>query len=203
MKKLMFFLLAISYVSVYGQEVFLKTGMNYTSYNFSSYSAVPAVLEIQNGQGSFYELGINKFFNKGNNLGYKLSVTLNEYNALASSPLNNYTWNTSYLGVQGMVLYRPIKTARLNLDIHGGLLINKMVYGKQTINRMIYDLNSNIEFNGLYVHTTIGSEGDVKFSDKMSLLVGYQFSYSIIQNRSAEETYFLNHQIQFGIKYKL
>ena len=205
MKKWSIFLILILYYSVHGQEIYLKTGKNYTNYKYTSFSPLPSSIDLNAGQGVFYEFGINNFFKKEGVLGYKIGFSLNEYNAIASSISNFYSWNTSSMGVQGMAFFRPIKKSRLNLDLFGGLLFNKMIYGKQIINNTVYDLHSSNEFNGIYVHPIVGTELGIRCIDKMSILIGYQFSFStgVLQNRLREQTTFINHQIQFGIQYKL
>lgn len=199
-------LIVLSFSKIfYSQELFLKTGKNFTIYNYSSLTAQPLAIDLNAGNGQFYEIGISKLFKGSNSIGYNASLSLNEYNTSAMSLSNFYSWNTIYLGVQGSIYYRVTRTSRFNTGVFGGLLFNKMVYGKQIINRTIYDLNSNNEFNGVFVHPILGFDSKIYCNSNLSFIIGYQFSVStgILQNRLREQTSFINHQIQFGLNYSL
>jgi hypothetical protein len=189
----------------YSQDLFLKTGKNFTNYNYSSLTVQPIAIDLNAGNGQFYEFGMSKLFKNSSKIGYNTSLTLNEYNASAMSVSNYYSWNTFYVGAQGSIYYRTINTSRFNTRFFGGLLFNKMIYGKQVINNSIYDLNSNNEFNGVYVHPILGLDSKIYCNSNLSFIIGYQFSVSTgsLQNRLREQTSFINHQIQFGLSYKL
>lgn len=192
-------------VHLNSQQVFFKTGKNYTNYNFSTLSAIPVALQFNNIGGQFYEFGFSNGLKKIKNVGYKFSLNMNDYNSVANSSSNFYEWNTTYAGAQGVFYYRWIHFKKISSEINAGLLFNKMIYGKQIINRVVYDLHSNNEFNGIYVHPVIGTNVSLERSDWIAFVLGYQFSFStgILQNRLREQTSFINHQIQFGIQFKL
>jgi hypothetical protein len=192
-------------INLNAQQVFFKTGKNYTNYNFSSLSGIPVALQFNNGDGQFYEFGFSNSFKKVKNAGYKFSLNMNDYNALAHSTANFYEWNTTYVGVQGVFYYRWIQLKKISSEINAGLLFNKMIYGKQIINKAVYDLHSNNEFNGILVHPVVGTNISLERNDWIAFVLGYQFSFSssILQNRLREQTSFINHQIQFGIQFKL
>lgn len=204
-KCILILLLIFSSKFIYSQDLFMKTGKNFTTYNYSSLTAQPLAIDLNAGNGQFYEFGMSKLFKGSNTIGYNASLSLNEYNASAMSVSNFYSWNTFYLGAQGSIYYRVIRTSRFNSGLFGGLLFNKMIYGKQIINKSIYDLNSNNEFNGVYVHPIVGLDSRIFCNSNLSFIIGYQFSFStgILQNRLREQTSFINHQIQFGIQFKL
>ena len=203
-KNILILLLMFFSKFIYSQDLFLKTGKNFTTYNYSS-TAQPLAIDLNAGNGQFYELGMGKLFKGSNTIGYNTSLSINEYNASAMSVSNFYSWNTLYIGVQGSIYFRAVKTSRFNAGLFGGLLFNKMIYGKQIINKSIYDLNSNNEFNGVYVHPILGLDSRIHCNSNLSFIIGYQLSISsgILQNQLIEQTSFINHQIQFGLSYTL
>jgi hypothetical protein len=76
-KLIMLMMIVMSYQSIQSQEIYFKTGKNFTQYDYKSdTNSSPS---LQAGSGNFYEIG---YVMKLNNekLKYAIDLSLNEYN---------------------------------------------------------------------------------------------------------------------------
>lgn len=203
MRKLSLLLIAIIAISnSYSQEVYFLTGSNFTKYNFKS-SNEPMVTALQSGTGSNYEIGYYFPLNS-DEFSYSAGITLNEFNALAGSPANNYQWNTKYLGAQSALNYTYSVSNAFQIALKGGLNLSKIIYGKQNINGVIYDLIDQKEFSGVFVSYFAGTHFNYKFNDLGYISLGYGLFNSInTSNSTQEKVAFNSTQIQFGIHFNI
>jgi len=197
---LLILLLAIS--NSYSQEVYILTGTNFTNYNFST-QVEPMNTKLQEGTGSFYEVGYDFSLNS-DALSYSAAVTLNEYNALAGSLANTYSWQTKYAGAQMSLNYLHKVTKRFKLGLRAGVNLSKIVYGKQNSNGVIYDLLDQKEFSGIYFSYFGGASANYKLNDSGYLSIGYGYSNGLnTANSTQEKIIFNNQQILFGIHFNI
>ena len=191
-----------AFVNSYSQEVYFLTGSNFTKYNFNS-QVEPMVTALQAGTGSFYEVGYDFSLNS-DVLSYSLAFTLNEYNALAGTPVASYSWQTKYAGAQMSLNYLQKVTKRFKFGLRAGLNISKIIYGKQNINGVIYDLSDQKEFSGLYFSYFGGASVNYKLNDSGYLSFGYGYSNGLnTANSTQEKVIFNNQQILFGIHFNI
>lgn len=186
----------------YSQEVYFLTGTNFTNYNFSS-QGEPMVTQIQSGAGSFYEVGYDFSLNS-DALSYSAAVTLNEYNAIAGSPASSYSWQTKYAGGQMSLNYLRKATNRFKYGFRAGFNLSKIVYGKQNLDGIVYDLLDQKEFSGLCFSFFGGVSANYKLNDSGYLSIGYGYSNGLnTSNSTQEKVTFKNQQIQFGIHFNI
>jgi hypothetical protein len=202
MKKLALLLsIFCSFQNIHSQEVYFKTGKNFTNYTFKSDSE--SSNNLQAGSGSFYEMGYVIPL-KNDKLNYAIGLILNEYNALGGDSANTYSWNTEYLGIQNSLVYYFLRRDRFDVAVNTGLGISTLLYGKQEINGTYYDLSSQKEFSGLLILPGFGVQGRYSITRSSYLGLGYQFSKSFnLSNSSDEKLSFNTHQIQFGIHFNI
>lgn len=200
-----FYLLLIvllAFSNSYSQEVYFLTGTNFTNYNFTS-KAAPMVTSLQTGTGSFYELGYNFSLNSGA-LSLSGALTLNDFNALGGTPANSYSWQTKYAGAQAALNYCYTATKKFTLGVRAGLNFSNIVYGKQNLNGVVYDLLTQKEFSGLYYSHFGGVNVNYKLNDSGYLSLGYGYSSGFnTANTTQEKVIFNNQQIQFGIHFNV
>ena len=186
----------------YSQEVYFLTGSNFTKYNFKS-SNEPMTTALQSGTGSNYEIGYYFPLNS-DEFSYSAGITLNEFNALAGSPANNYQWNTKYLGAQSAFNYTYSVSNAFQIALKGGVNLSKIIYGKQNINGTIYDLINQKEFSGALFCYFAGLHANYKFNDLGYLSLGYGFLNGLnTSNSTQEKVSFNSQQIQFGIHFNI
>ena len=203
MKHSYFFLLTLLFTfSLSAQQLFLKTGLNNTSYHFEApnYSDI----NLRAASGTFYELGYEHKF-KDSKLSYLGSVTLNQFNANASNASTSYSWQTSYLGVQNLISYLIFSSENnFNVDLKVGLNTATIIKGEQFINTTFYDIKNQEEFSGIVLQSIIGCNANYKVSDALFMSLGYNFSNAYnVSNSSQEKVTFINHQIQFGLHFPI
>jgi len=202
MKKLLLgalMLLGISMANA--QEMYLKTGKNYTTFNYKSDAAnAPALLA---GSGDFYELGYVMTLNN-EKLKYAIGLALNEHNAMGGDVANSYAWNTQYLGVQNTFSIAFVNAKGFELTANGGLGLSSLLYGKQDINGYYMNLASQKEFAGLWVAPKLGLQAAYKIDNDFYLSIGYAYEKSFnLSNSSPEKLDFTTNQLQFGLHLKL
>ena len=186
----------------YSQEVYFLTGSNFTKYNFKS-SAVPMATALQSGTGSNYEIGYY-FPLKSDEFSYSAGITLNEFNAQAGSPANNYQWNTKYLGAQSTLNYTYSVSNAFQIALKGGMNLSQIIYGKQNSNGSIYDLINQKEFSGALLSYFVGFQANYKFNNLGYLSLGYGFLNGInTSNSTQEKVSFNSQQIQFGVHFNI
>jgi hypothetical protein len=202
MKKIMLgalLLLGISMANA--QEMYLKTGKNYTTYNYKSDTG--NALALLAGSGDFYELGYVMTLNN-EKLKYAIGLALNEHNAMGGDMANSYAWNTQYLGLQNTFSIAFVNNNGFEVSANGGLGLATLIYGKQDINGYYVDLASQKEFSGFWVSPKLGLQAAYHLDNDLFLSLGYAFEKSFnLTNSSSEKLDFTTNQIQFGLHIKL
>jgi hypothetical protein len=199
MKKITLLLFGIlTLTNCYSQEMHFETGSNFTQYVFRSSNGSSST-QSHSGSGTVYKIGFSKTLNK-DLFSYELGLSLNEYNAIAGSSSNSYKWNTSYLGLQNTIGFVLLKKNNFKFFAQVGFNFSTIIFGKQEINGIIYDLKSQDEFAGLILIPSAGLQSKYKWKDYGHLSLSYNFSKSISPfNATDEKLSFKTNQILFGI----
>ena len=173
-------------------------GRNFTTYDYTN-SEGNSNDNIEGSSGAAYELGY--VFSLGDKLGLAAGLTLNEFNATGGNQVNNYSWETNYLGVQGILKYAILDNlSGFGLNINGGVNLNHIVNGKQKINGQTFDLTDNDEFKGLFVQPIIGLDAKYQISETFALGLGYHYSKNFgLTNSTPQKLNFNNSQLQFNL----
>jgi hypothetical protein len=201
-KNYLLFLLLITSFQLFSQEAYFLAGSNITKYTFKSSEGVMTT-QLQSGTGSSYEMGYSSPL-KDQKIFYDISITLNDYNAVAGSPANSYKWETKYVGVQNAVSFNFPVANNFQLMLNGGLNLSTIIYGKQTVNGVVYDLMGQDEFSGLLLSPFVGAHTRYKLNDFGCLSLGYCFSKSLNPfNVSPDKLSFNTNQILFGIHFNI
>lgn len=201
-KNYLLFFLLISSFQLFSQQAYFLTGSNITKYTFKS-SAGVMTTQLQSGTGSSFEIGYSSPLNN-QKIFYNLSLTLNDYNAVAGSPANSYKWDTKYMGVQNAVSFNFPVLNNFNLMLNGGLNLSTIIYGKQTLNGVVYDLMRQDEFSRILFSSFLGAHAKYKLNDFGFLSLGYSISKSLNPfNVSPDKLSFSTNQILFGIHFNI
>ena len=95
------------------QEVYLNVGRNFTTYDYTTLKA--KTIQILNLSGASYEVGY--IFPMGDKFGIAAVITLDQFNATGGNLVNNYSWNTNYLGLQGIKYFYRLLNAGINFIV--------------------------------------------------------------------------------------
>lgn len=192
----------IASFQLFSQEAYFLTGSNITNYTYKT-SGESLTSKLQSSTGSNYEIGYSSPF-KNKSISYDISITLNDYNALAGSPANSYRWETKYIGIQNALSYNFQIFNNFQLKVKGGLNLSSIIYGKQNINGVVYDLINQDEFSGIVFSPFVGIQTRYKLNDIGYLSFGYGFSKSLNPFYiSSEKLSFSTDQILFGIHFNI
>lgn len=193
--------------SIFSQEIYFSTGKNYTKYIYKD-ANLQKNPNIQSGAGSFYEVGFTKPFVKKSIL-YSLGLSLNDYNALGGNSVNSYRWDTQYIGLHGGLLYKFYShkiNSKNNIDflVKTGLNASTLIYGKQEINGIYYDLMHQKEFSGIILESSVGVMVKYNIPSFGGLSLGYDYCQSInISNSLKEKLSFNTNQIELGVYFNI
>lgn len=198
----MLMMIVMSYQSIQSQEIYFKTGMNFTSYDFKN-SSGNSNPNLKSGTGAFYEVGYNKNL-KYDKFSYSLAVALNEYNNTGGNSANSYNWNTQYLGVQTRLYYSFFKGKEFDFLSTIGLNGSSLLSGKQQINGTYYDLTKEKEFTGFLLSPSIGLQFKYNVANLGYVSLGYNYvkSYNLT-NSTNQKLGFTTNQLQFGVHFEL
>jgi opacity protein-like surface antigen len=203
-RKIIYFLLLGVMYSVSAQDAYFSAGRNFTTYDYlNSFGASNS--NIKGGTGSFYEMGV--ILGLYDNIGVALGVTLSELNATGGTLVDNYTWDTNYLGLQGVLKYKVVggisRTNRnkgFSMYLNAGINFNTLINGQQKINGQTFDLTKSIEFNGFFIQPLVGIDLNYAVTDNLSFGLGYNFSKNYRSAKSGDESLKMNNnQLRFNL----
>lgn len=190
----------------FGQEAYFSVGRNFTTYDYTN-SFGDSNLNVQNSSGASYEVGYAIKINT--KLGFAVGVTLNQFNATGGDFVNNYSWDTNYLGAQGVLKFNLFKenssrwnskNSKFGLSLNAGLNLNHIVSGQQKINGQTFDLTNNDEFKGFYAQPLIGLDARCQITNDIAMGLGYHYSKNFgISNITNQKLNFINNQLQFNL----
>jgi len=185
-----------------GQEVYLNVGRNFTTYDYTN-TLGGENPNIESSSGNFYEVGY--IFPIDYKFKFSTSLTLDQFNATGGNLVNNYSWETDYIGLQGMVRYNLLefRQGRYNFSpfsviIKAGMNFNHIIDGIQKINGQTFKLSNENEFKGVFIKPVVGLDLQFLFSNNIAINLGYNLSKNLSFS-SKERLNFNNQQLQFGV----
>lgn len=198
-KKYLLLVLLVSF-QMFSQEAYLSFGKNYTKFDYFSNSTD---LKFQSGIGNHYEVGYKTKLWK-NKLDYSVSLQLDDYNAVGNTAFNSYLWQTNFVGLNGGLHFNALKLANLSIQPSVNLNLSTMIYGKQSIDGVLYDLKNESDFKGLWIQPSYGLMAFYKTKNLGKLFFGYQYRHSLRSEKSTgEKLNFITQQLSFGIQFSV
>lgn len=188
--------LALNFSSA--QEVYLNVGRNFTTYDYTN-SQGDSNPNVESSSGASYEVGY--IFSLGDKFGIAAGLTLDQFNATGGNMVNNYSWDTNYLGLQGVAKYKVLEGSRspISLNLNAGINFNHIVSGEQKINGQTFKLTGEDEFKGLFFKPILGLDVQYFLLDDIAIGIGYHYSKNFGLSSGEEDLNFNNSQLQFGI----
>ena len=194
-------LIALGHNVLSAQEVYLNVGRNFTTYDYTN-SQLNDNSNLESSSGASYEMGYIANSVLGDKVDIAAGLTLDQYNATGGNMVNNYSWNTNYLGLQGVLKYNILESSRYSpvaINANAGVNFNHIISGEQKINGQTFDLTAEEEFNGLFFKHTIGLEVQYYITSDVAIGIGYNFIKNYGLSSGDENLNFNNRQLQFGI----
>ena len=188
--------LALNFSSA--QEVYLNVGRNFTTYDYTN-SQGNSNPNVESSSGASY--GVGYIFPMGDKFGIAAGLTLDQFNATGGNMVNNYSWDTSYLGLQGVAKYKVLEANRspISLNLNAGINFNHIVGGEQKINGQTFKLTEEDEFKGLFFKPIVGFDVQYFLLDNIAIGLGYHYSKNFGLSSGEQDLNFNNSQLQFGI----
>ena len=125
--------------SLTSQTAYFYTGLNTSSYDYEN-SEGNSNKNVQSSNGSFFEIGYSfplefsrrsRSYGRYSRLQFKTGFTLNEYNATGGNTLDNYEWDSQFLGLRTDLEYYFLSSDFLSVSVDGGLGLEVFLNGKQ------------------------------------------------------------------------
>lgn len=210
-RKIAIILVLIVSQTSFSQEMFFLKGENITVYDYTN-SLGSVNHNVQSGVGKAYELGFGFNFDKSksaveNKFIYNLSLTLNQFNAKGGDYNNNYSWKTSYVGVQNVISYLIAGSKNLAVRARAGFNTSTIINGEQNINNTYYTLKNHefrSQFKGLMLQPLVGASIRYQITEKFGIGADYSYSKAFkVTSKNEEELKFNTNQVQFGVFIKL
>ena len=203
-KKLLVCFLFVFQLVLSAQTVYVKAGKNYTDFKYIKSDGTQS-LGIQKGVGDSFELGYNyTLFDYESPMSYEFGVTLNEYNAFVGLESKYITWDTYYVGTTGSFLYSFVNQERYSIGMRLGASASKIVYGKEEIDGIFYDIKSSDDFKRILFQYVIGVDAKYDVTDQISIGLGYSIINSLNSSKSSTNKFFINtNQINVGLYFDI
>ena len=193
MKKLIVIMCIFSAYVMYGQDVFIETGLNLTEYNYKDPQGNNND-NISPGAGYYLRAGLGNIIDN-NFLYYGLSIQ--KYNATGGNNTDSYQWDVTHLGAFADYML-PLDDRGESVFFTGGLELSMMINGNQKIGGQSFNLSEYDEFKGLWINPKLG----FSYRAFQAVEVGYFFQFGLNpMNSSEEKLSFVSHKI--GIKLNL
>ncbi len=95
---------------------------------------------------------------------------------------------------------RALSLKRFDVLVNVGAKFSTMVYGKQEIDGVFFDLKKEKEFSGVFIGSNVGLKVKYDITPYVSTSVGYNFCQSFnLSNKTEEKLSFNTNQVQFGL----
>lgn len=209
-------LFAFSQTSL-AQEIFIKTGVNSTTYNFRSADGAN-LLDFTSGMGNSIEMGMGfpfvpKIAKEGepvkersyspNWFKNEVSLNLDSFNSYSGNQNNNYSWETTYGGVTNTLSFLA-HIGEVELGVRGSVGLSGMLSGTQVINSSRFPLKGNTDFQGLFAKTGFGASASYPVFQRAFLNLTYNYSKnSRLGGPEEQRLQFLTHGVLFGLYVQL
>lgn len=203
--------------TVIAQDLFFKGGMNLTSYEYQNKVGLTEV-GLNSRSGSTYQIGLgfpislgrgnqygkNRNLNDGQiRLRNEILINVNEYNAQGGDQNSNYTYETTYGGVNNQLSILA-NMGQLEFGILGSIGVNKIMSGTQVINAERYNLKDYQEFQRAFLHLGLGASIAYPILENLFLSVAYQHTKNMRPRmQNTEHVNFKSKVILFGIHFKI
>jgi hypothetical protein len=85
------------------------------------------------------------------------------------------------------------------LDARLGINASKIIYGKEEVDGVVYDIKKTSEFKGVLLQYILGLEGRYVISSEASLGLGYNYVSSLDFSNPSEKFSIKTNQIVFSV----
>jgi hypothetical protein len=211
------FLLIYFSADILAQDVFFKTGRNFTTYEYRNNNGlkpiefIPRVgASFEIGMGFPFLLELQKDILNPNDIKIErhrfrneVSFMLNSYNAFGGDPNNNYTYEATFGGIKNQFSFLA-QAGKLELGLLMNIGINKLLSGTQVINNSRFSVKAYDEFKNVFLQTGLGASAAYPLFDNAFLTVAY--NYTVNRRPQIQNTAHVNFNsrlVLFGIHFKI
>lgn len=193
------------------QSFYLRSGKNYTKFKFD-YSTGSSTELLVVDYGNTHAIGFSTPFpskrvnskGKQSPFSIELGLILNNFSSSVGIQNASYSWKTNYLSFTNTFLVSLFRTKRLAFDLRTGFNVGGLIYGKENINGVIYDLSKVPDFKGLQFSGSAGLQLSFQATDNIGVTLGYDNLKSINTSTQYPDFFLMDtQQVLFGVNFKI
>jgi flagellar motor protein MotB len=170
--------LCFNFTTINSQQLSIETGKTISSFDFEN-SQGESLDNLQSSNHTYLSLGYRKtVFTEA--LFLNLNLNYNEYGAIGSDiALDNFfEWNLSYLGISAGFDYEFYKPGNFTFFIKASAGAEVLIQGTQTLNKQVFNLSDEEDFNSAIYGFRGGLGVQYKMSPSLSLFTQYLYGTS-------------------------
>lgn len=181
------------------QSIAIKYGKNLTKYKFGN-GGDSEPINLQNKIGQNYEFNFTSYQDINSKYYYGFSAGVEERNANGSYLNTNLNYETTYANFKVLGYSILFRDNQSQLSLKGGLGLSTLIYGRQQINGVGYNLIKDAEFNGFFIGPQIGLSYDMAINRDISLRLDYDYAHQFsLTNTTRQKLQFTNHCLSLGL----
>ena len=141
----------------------------------------------------------------GDNIWIDLGIGYHQYGSVGSDPsVNNFFgWDLSYVSLNLGMHYRFLKWDKLDFYLRGTLSPEFMIRGSQTLNRQVFDLRGERDFNSPILFVKAGMSIHYPISSQVSAYLVYEGGQSFRLNDAPGKLNLITHNVGLGVHLSL
>jgi hypothetical protein len=161
----------------------LKTGKNFTKFNYIDKQGNSPGGLLQSDVGSWYSFGYARPFSE-DRYGHPFftlesALSIGDYNSVVGVKGASYQWKTVYVGIDNSIIFSLINAEYVGVGARLGLNFASIVYGKENIDGVVYDIKGADGFRGMTFQGVVGLQANLFPSKVVSYTIGYDYLSSL------------------------
>lgn len=186
--------------SIFSQQLYLEYGVTVSSFDYEN-SQSESLENLLSESNNYIGMGYRDNINEAKTVFLSIGATYNGYGAVGSDrTLDNYfEWDVSYLGLNAGLDVKLFQSRDFLFYLKGSVSQEFLIRGNQTINRQVYNLVGEDEFNSnlFFVKGSLGMQYPI--SRNTAVFANYTYGKSILLSSGESEEKLKLNTHQFGI----
>lgn len=185
-----------SIVGIAQESLSFKSGKNFTKFNYVDKQGNSPRGQLQTDVGSWYSLGYSKPLSKDSYgkpfFSFESAISIADYNSVVGVKGASYNWKTVYASIDNSLKFSVINSNIVGIYTRLGVNLATIVYGKENIDGVVYDIRSADGFRGLTFQGVVGLQANLFPNKAVSYSLGYDYLSSFNSTVQSPEKLSLN-----------
>jgi len=199
-KPLIYALIFLMSIATYGQQLYFEYGATISVFDYKNSQGQP-LDNLLSESNNYIGMGYRDNINAEKTLFFSIGATYNGYGAVGSDRTldNFFEWDVTYLGINAGLDIRLFQSRDFTFYFKGSVAEEFLIRGNQTINKQVYNLVGEDEFNNniLFVRGSLGMQYPI--SRNTAVFANYTYGKTMLLNSGKNEEQLKLNTHQFGI----